>query len=64
VFLVAAGVTAFGSLRALAMPDRQLRDMAQTAGIEGHVSSPRADDLAVQVIPRALELADTTPDLT
>lgn len=51
MFLVATGVTAFGFLLPLAMPDRKLRDTVQTAGTKEHVSSPRADDLAVQVTP-------------
>ena len=49
VFLVAAGVTAFGFLVALIIPDLRLRDTVQAAGTQEHFAVPRTDDSAAEI---------------
>jgi DNA-binding MarR family transcriptional regulator len=49
VFLMAAGVTAFGFLLALAIPDRKLRDTVQAAGTQEHFAVPRHDDRQAEI---------------
>jgi EmrB/QacA subfamily drug resistance transporter len=55
VFLTAAGVTVFGFLLALALPDRRLRDTVQAAGTQEHFAVPRGDDRMGE-IERALSV--------
>ena len=49
VFLVAAGVTAFGFALSLFLPDRRLRDTVEAAGTQEHFAVPRPDDSAAEM---------------
>ncbi|HLJ04215.1 MAG TPA: MFS transporter [Solirubrobacteraceae bacterium] len=49
VFLMAAGVSAFGFLLALAIPDRKLRDTVEAAGTQEHFAVPRQDDRQAEI---------------
>jgi hypothetical protein len=51
VFLMAAGVTAFGFLLAMAMPNLKLRNTLQTASRQADIPAPRVGDAAAQVSP-------------
>src|SRR4051794_18647796 len=55
VFLMAAGVCAFGFVLTIFLPDLKLRDTVQASGTQEHFAVPRSDDSGAE-IERALSV--------